>query len=113
MIVSATAWDGESIVVATRESSRTARNLDEKQAARLAFGTSDDAVLVDVELAASLPTSGGGDAGATFREAARWDPAEQGPDWRYYVLRPVRIQAYRGYGEIHGRDVMRDGDWLA
>jgi len=26
---------------------------------------------------------------------------------------PSRIQAYRGYDELSGRDVMRDGRWLA
>jgi hypothetical protein len=113
IIVTATAWNGESIVVATRESSLTARNLDENQSARLAFGSSDDAVLIDVELAASLPASDAGEVGATFQHAAGWDPAEQGPDWRYFVLRPVRIQAYRGYSEITGRDVMKGGRWLA
>jgi hypothetical protein len=29
-----------------------------------------------------------------------------------FRLRPVRVQAYRGYDELEGRDVMRDGDWL-
>jgi hypothetical protein len=24
----------------------------------------------------------------------------------------VRVQAYRGYDELEGRDVMRSGDWL-
>ena len=113
VIVTQVIWDGESIVIATRQSSRTARNLDEGQTARLAFGNSDDAVIVDVELAVSLPAGDAGDAGTTFKRAAGWDPAEEGPDWRYFVLHPVRIQAYRGYGEITGRDVMKGGRWLA
>ena len=113
VIVTQVVWDGESIVVATRGSSRTARNLDESQAGRFAFGDSDDAIVVDVELAKSLPATVAGDTGATFQRAAGWDPAKQGADWRYFVLRPSRIQAYRGYGEIEGREVMKDGRWLA
>jgi hypothetical protein len=113
MIVTAAVWNGESVIVTTRESSRTARNLDENQVARLAFGTSDDAVLVDVELDLSLPAADAGEVGTAFRKAAGWDPAEEGADWRYFVLRPVRIQAYRGYGEVEGRAVMTGGRWLA
>jgi Pyridoxamine 5'-phosphate oxidase len=113
VIVTQVIWDGESIVIATRQSSRTALNLDESQTARLAFGDSDDAVLMDVELAVSLPAGDAGDVAVTFQKAAGWDPAAEGPDWRYFVLRPVRIQAYRGYGEIEGRDVMKGGRWLA
>jgi hypothetical protein len=31
----------------------------------------------------------------------------------FFRLRPTRIQAYRGYGELEGRDVMRGGRWVA
>lgn len=30
----------------------------------------------------------------------------------YFALVPSRIQAYRGYDELPGREVMRDGIWL-
>ncbi len=113
VIVTQAVWDGESIVVTTRETSRTGRNLDESQAGRLAFGNAEDAILVDVELTKSLPAADAGATGATFEKAAGWNPAEEGADWRYFVLHPTRIQAYRGYGEIDGRDVMRNGRWLA
>lgn len=113
VIVTQAVWNGQEIIVATRDASRTARNLHESHIARLAFGDSDDAILIDVELASSLSAGDAGPTGATFEGAAGWNPAEQGADWRLFVLRPTRIQAYRGYGEIEGRDVMRDGRWLA
>jgi hypothetical protein len=49
---------------------------------------------------------------AGFVAAAGWDPGEEGTDWRFFRLRPVRVQAYRGYGEMSGRDVMRSSQWL-
>jgi hypothetical protein len=112
VIVTQAAWDGASIIVATRHASRTARNLVDSKTGRLAFGDADDAILVDVELVQSQAAADGGQAGATFERAAGWNPAEQGTDWWLFELRPTRIQAYRGYGEIEGRDVMKDGRWL-
>ena len=42
-----------------------------------------------------------------------WDPREVGEGWAFFRLRPSRIQAYRGYEELEGRDVMRNSRWLA
>jgi len=113
MVVVAAVWNGEAIVVATRGSSRTARNLDEGRRARLGFGSADDAILIDVEVTSTLSVADAGETGALFRRAAGWDPADEGPDWRYFILRPMRIQAYRGYGEIERSEVMARGRWLA
>ncbi len=41
-----------------------------------------------------------------------WDPREM-DGWMFYRLRPTRIQAFRGYDEIEGRDVMVRSRWLA
>jgi hypothetical protein len=113
VIAAQTVWDGESILVTTRESSRTARNLEQSRVARLAFGDADDAIVVEAKLLSALPAVEATPLRAAFARAAGWDPGEQGPDWRLFVLRPVRIQAFRGYAEIDGRDVMKDGRWLA
>ena len=113
VIVVQAVWDGESILVTTRESSRTARNLERSRVARLALGDADDAIVVDATLLRALPAAEATPPRTAFERAAGWDPGEQGPDWRLFVLRPTRIQAHRGYAEIEGRDVMKDGHWLA
>ena len=51
-------------------------------------------------------------AGA-FSKAVGWDPREVGPGWVFYRLRPARIQAYRGYAEQEGRDMVQRADPLA
>jgi hypothetical protein len=113
-LIAATAvWTGEEIVIATREASPTARNLAETGVARLGLGSPDDVIMVDVDVAGTIAAAGASEVATAFSEAAGWDPADEGPDWRYFRLRPLRIQAYRGYGELAGRDVMRDGRWLA
>ncbi len=48
-----------------------------------------------------------------FATAVGWDPREAGKGWIFFRLRPTRIQAYRGYDELEGRDVMRDSTWLS
>jgi Pyridoxamine 5'-phosphate oxidase len=114
LIAVSQAWDGQHIVIATRSGTPTARNLDETGVARLALGTPDDVVMVDASVVDSTPaTSAAAAVRAAFAAAVGWDPAEQGPRWRYYRLRPVAIEAYRGYGELAGREVMREGRWLA
>lgn len=113
VIVVQAVWDGESILVTTRESSRTARNLEQSRVARLALGDADDAIVIEATLLHALPAVDATPPRTAFERAAGWDPGAQGPDWRMFVLRPTRIQAYRGYAEIEGRDVMKNGRWLA
>ncbi len=114
LIVVSCAWTGDRFVVATRGDSPTARNLDRAVRARMGFGATDDVVMVDAVVDATRPaTPSGGDLTSSFVAALGWDPAEEGDDWRFFVLRPTRIQAYRGYGERAGREVMREGRWLA
>jgi hypothetical protein len=113
VIVVQAVWDGESILVTTRESSRTARNLEQSRVARLALGDAEDAIVIEATLLRAIPAVEATPPRTAFERAAGWDPGEQGPDWRLFVLHPTRIQAYRGYAEIEGRDVMKDGRWLA
>jgi hypothetical protein len=114
LIAVSACWDGTAIVVATRGDSPTARNLDATRAARLALGAPDDAVLVDVVVTERREATGPGDEPATtFIANMGWDPGDEPGGWAYFRLEPRRIQAYRGYGERPGSDVLRDGVWLA
>ncbi len=107
-------WEGEQILVATTSGSRTARNLEGNGLARLVIGSPDDVIMVDAEVAGSLSAKGADpDVIAGFTRAAHWNPAEQPGSWRFYRLRPTRVQAYLGYGELEGKDVMREGRWLS
>ncbi|MFZ0217559.1 MAG: pyridoxamine 5'-phosphate oxidase family protein [Candidatus Dormiibacterota bacterium] len=107
-------WDGTQVVMTTVGSSRSARNLAATRQARLALGSADDVVMVDVELGHEVPVNDA-PAGVAegFATGVGWDPREIGPEWVFLTLRPNRIQAYRGYDELAGRDVMRNGAWLA
>lgn len=106
-------WDGDRLTVTTRSRSRTARNLEASRRARLVFGTPEDAILVDGGLTESALAASAPELATDWNEVHGWDPRDEPGDWAFYRFEPVRIQAYRGYDEHEGSDVMRDGRWLA
>ena len=107
-------WDGENLVVATQGKSVTAANLRGSRAVRLAAGSPADAIVIDAEVAEAIPAREAPAAmGSGFSSAVGWDPREVGEGWVFYRLKPTRVQAYRGYDELEGRDVMRKSEWLA
>ena len=106
-------WDGSAVVIATTAASRTARNLAANRPARLALGSPDDVIVIDARSGESRPVSDSAELAGKFAAAVGWDPREVGEGWVFFRLEPARIQAYRGYDELEGRDVMRDSRWLA
>jgi hypothetical protein len=106
-------WDGSDLVMTTVAASRTAKNLTPGQEVRLAGGTPVDAIVVDARVIETQVAEAAPDVADGFKEAMGWDPREVGPGWAFFRLRPSRIQAYRGYEELEGRDVMRNSRWLA
>ena len=106
-------WDGVDLVVTTVGTSRTAQNLRDARVATLVAGTPDDAVVIAADLVESMPAAGADQVAGGFATAMGWDPREVGDGWDFFRLRPSRIQAFRGYEEIEGREVMRRGRWLA
>jgi hypothetical protein len=107
-------WNGSELIMATSSATRSARNLESTGAARLAVGSPEDVIVIDAEVAGTAaPVGARPDVSDGFASAVGWDPRTVGEGWVYFTLRPSRIQAYRGYSELAGRDVMRDGRWLA
>jgi predicted pyridoxine 5'-phosphate oxidase superfamily flavin-nucleotide-binding protein len=106
-------WDGERLVVATRGTSRTAQNLATNPVARLALGSPDDVTVIDVAVGSARPVGEDEDLASGFNAAVGWDPRTVGEGWVFIPLEPVRIQAYKGYDELEGRNVMKSSRWLA
>ncbi len=69
--------------------------------------------MIAARLAESSAAEEAPNIAAGFSAAVGWDPLEVGAGWAFYRLHPTRIQAYRGYDELEGRDVMRNSRWLA
>ena len=104
-------WDGNEIVVTTLVSSKTARNLAMNPLAVLAGGDPSDAIVIQAQVVESSPVADSPRLLDEWKKAMGWDPSELG-DWTFYRLRLTRIQAFRGYGEIGGRDVMIRSRWV-
>jgi hypothetical protein len=113
MIALSAWWDGSGVVIATVGTSRTARNLSDNPTARLALGAPDDVTVIDARVADRRSVSDSPDLAGGFAAAVGWDPREVGEGWMFFRLEPVRVQAYKGYDELEGRDVMRNSRWLA
>jgi hypothetical protein len=105
-------WDGTHLVIATAGASRSARNMKTNREVRLAGGSPADAMMIDAEVIGSAAVEESAELARGFAAAMGWNPGEVGPGWVFFTLRPTRIQAYRGYDELEGRDVMRDSTWL-
>jgi hypothetical protein len=108
-------WDGERVVLVTPSASTTAGNLSSSALARLALGGTRDVVMIDAEVVGSHPLAGAPPAAlAVFAEQSGWNPADE-PDadaYQLFVLRPVRLQAWREANEIAGRTLLRDATWI-
>jgi hypothetical protein len=100
-------WDGERMVMSTKEDSRTVRNLAENGRARLAVGSPTDVVLVDGEISVVAASEV---AAGQYQEL----PLHPGrvPGCVYLFLTPKRVLAWRDRGEMRDKVVMADGHWL-
>lgn len=104
--------DDSAVMTATGESSKTVRNLRERDRARLAIGGTSDVVMIDAVVDRFI-TSEAVAADVADRYAAVSHDPRQMPGYIYVRLQPRRIQVWNGFHEFGGRTVMRDGRWLA
>jgi hypothetical protein len=106
-------WDGARLLLATPDNSVSARNLRATGRARLTLGTTRDVVVID-GTAESLPLAAVPPATAdAFAARTGFDPRRSAARMEFIWIRPTRIQAWRAVNELPGRDLMRDGTWLA
>ena len=104
-------WDGERLMLATPEASRTARNLMRAGFARVSLPSTDDVVIIDgpVEF---VSVAGAGAFADAHAAATGFDPRAESEAYVYIQVTPSRIQAWRDVAELRGRTIMRDGQWI-
>jgi hypothetical protein len=105
--------EDEALLVATPTDSPTGRNLAATRTARLALGHTRDVSVIDGEVEVleidALPQ------GRADRFAARtgFDPRAEAAPYCWFRISLRRVQAWREANELEGRELMRDGRWLA
>lgn len=105
------AWIDERVVIAVQSSSVTARNLAAQATARLALGPTRNVVMTDTVLDRTVAVTADDALGTAYAAQAGWDPRHS-PGYVFFVLRPIRVQAWREANEMPGRELMREGHWL-
>ncbi|MEU7752285.1 pyridoxamine 5'-phosphate oxidase family protein [Micromonospora sp. NPDC049101] len=104
-------WDGATFILATGESSPTARNLRSSGQVRMSVGPTRDVVLVEGTVETFSRETVPGDLADAFA-AKLWDARVGTTRYAYFRVTPRRIQAWREENELTGRDLMRAGRWL-
>lgn len=105
-------WDGATLLIATPAASRTGRNLQATGRVRLGIGATRDVVVIDATAQALTVAEITGEVGDAFAARTGFDPRELTATYRYFRVRPQRVQAWREVNELADRDLMRDGRWL-
>ena len=106
-------WDGESLLLSTSGASVTARNLVATQTVRLALGDTRDVTIIEGSVDVLAMAQISQQRADTFARRTGFDPRRSGPSYRWFRIWPRRIQAWREEDELAGRELMRDGRWLA
>ncbi|MCS0605470.1 pyridoxamine 5'-phosphate oxidase family protein [Streptomyces sp. LP11] len=105
-------WDGATLLIATPADSTTGHNLVTTGVARLGIGPARDVVLIEGAVRAVAPEDLPEEDAEVFAGATGFDPRRLATRHLYFVVTPRRVQAWRGQGELPGRELMRDGRWL-
>lgn len=106
-------WDGTTVLLATPAASPTGRNLAADGRVRVGVGVTRDVCMIDGSVS-SLPMADlAQERAEAFVAHTGFDPRTLQTPYRWYLVSPTRVQAWREADELAGRDLMRDGRWLA
>ena len=106
-------WDGEALLVATPADSPTGRNLAATRTVRLGLGHTRDVSMIDGEVEVLEMDALPRERGDRFAARSGFDPRALTTTYRWFRIVPRRIQAWREANELSGRELMRDGEWVA
>lgn len=106
-------WDGETLLVATPADSPTGRNLAATRATRLGLGHTRDVSMIEGDVETLEIDALPHEQGDRFAARTGFDPRVQTTPYRWFRITPGRIQAWCEADELPGRELMRDGRWLA
>ena len=105
-------WDGQTVLLATPRDSPTGSNLAAGRTVRLGVGPTRDVTMVDGEVAVLEIDELPAERADRFARRTGFDPRDLATPYRWFLVRPRRVQAWREADELTGRDLMRDGRWL-
>ena len=105
-------WDGEVLLVSTPTNSPTGRNLAATRAARLGLGLTRDVSLIEGTVEVLELDALAQERGDRFAARTGFDPRREATPYRWFLISPRRVQAWREVDELPARELMREGHWL-
>jgi hypothetical protein len=105
-------WEDGALLMATPTDSPTGRNLATTGTVRLGLGETRDVTTIEGDVEVLEMDALSPEEGDRFAVRTGFDPRALTTSYRWFRVRPRRIQAWREVNEIPERDLMRDGRWL-
>jgi hypothetical protein len=106
-------WDGATLLIATPAESPTGRNLVATGRARLGLGPTRDVVMIEGTAQSVTPEDLPEEDAEVFAGKTGFDPRQLSTRYLYFRILPQRVQAWREANELKGRELMREGRWIA
>ncbi|MCX4535178.1 MULTISPECIES: pyridoxamine 5'-phosphate oxidase family protein [unclassified Streptomyces] len=104
-------WDDGTLLMATRRTNPTARNVTPAGQARISLGHTRDVVLVDATAEVVEGAELSVESGDAFATKLNWDPRGR-TSWVYLRFTPYAVRAWREENELSERELMAEGTWL-
>lgn len=104
-------WHAGALLMSTRRTNPTARNLTPHGRARLSLGPTRDVVLIDGTAEAVEGRALPADAADAFAAKLGWEPRDR-EEWIYLRVTPRTVKTWREENELPDRLLMRAGTWL-
>ncbi|MFB7217098.1 pyridoxamine 5'-phosphate oxidase family protein [Streptomyces sp. NPDC056227] len=104
-------WDDGTLLMATRRTNPTARNVTPAGQARISLGHTRDVVLVDATAEVVEGAELSVESGDAFATKLNWDPRGR-TSWVYLRFTPYAVRAWREENELPERELMAEGTWL-
>lgn len=105
------AWDGATLVMCTRRSNPTARNVASQGEVVVTLGHTRDVVHIEGTAEVVEGSALAKESADTFATKLRWDPRNR-QTWVYLRITPRVVKAWREENELKDRLIMSDGRWL-
>lgn len=105
-------WDGETLLLTTPAESVTGANLAATGVARLGLGGTRDVSMIDGRVEVLEMDELPKERADRFAARTGFDPRALSVRYRWFLVSPTCIQAWREEDELAERELMRGGRWL-
>ncbi|MEW2631503.1 pyridoxamine 5'-phosphate oxidase family protein [Streptomyces sp. NPDC048389] len=104
-------WDGTALLMCTRRTNPTARNVTPRGGVVVTLGHTRDVMHVEGRAEVVEGSALAAESADAFAAKLGWDPRDRQP-WVYLRITPRVIRTWREENELKDRLIMAEGRWL-